>query len=339
MADGGIRPDRFGMLPLMPFVREPVQEAPAGTTLPAGTLPIAPADATLRAAAGQPAGIGLDPGASLPPPTDLTAPVSTPAPKKLQVKKRRKRGKRKGRPIDGAKMDALEAAFGPWKGIGRNKNPRESTGPNGNRLLESAAAKLAAGDCEGAKKDYEKAKKTASPIMLDLNHDGKLGTTGVSTAKDRIDGQVGRTVDFDLDGDGKKEKVEWASGSGDGFLIDDSDGGATRAMVRGEDVDGKRLFGDEGGKYANGYEKLKKFDKDGDGELKGDELKGLKMWVDNGDATLAGGELRTLDELGITKISVTMKMEKNSRGEDLMRSTFEQTGQTHVSEDVWFAKQ
>lgn len=247
--------------------------------------------------------------------------------------------KRKGRePIAGEKMDALEAAFGPWKGIGKNTNPRKSTGPKGGALLESAYSKLANGDSSGAKKDYETAKKTGSPIMLDLDGDGKLGTTGVSTAKTRVDGQIGRTVDFDLDGDGRKEAIEWSDGKGDGFLVDDSDGGASRAAAGNGEIDGKRLFGDEGGKYANGYDKLKKFDRDADGVLEGAELSGLKMWVDNGDARVGGGELKSLADLGITRISVTMNTEKNARGEDLMRSTFEQNGATKVSEDVWFAK-
>ena len=125
-------------------------------------------------------------------------------------------------------------------------------------------------------------------------------------------------------------------GDGDGMLVDDRDGGATGAMLTDGEIDGKRLFGDERGKYFNGYAKLQGFDKDGDGKLTGEELDGLKVWIDDGDAKLENGELKTLRELGITEISVKMHIEKNAQGEDLERSTFVQDGQTHMTEDVWF---
>lgn len=247
------------------------------------------------------------------------------------------KGSDKQRAIPDAKMDALEEALGPFKGRGRNTNPRNAAGPMGGQYLNEAYDKLAAGDLEGAKRCYKDAMKTRSPVMLDLNDDGKLGTTGVSTAKDRVDGQVGKTVQFDIDGDGAKDTIEWMKGDGDGMLVDDSDGGATKALQTDGEIDGKRLFGDEGGQFANGYEKLKRFDKDGDGKLTGAELDGLKVWVDNGDARLGQGELKTLRELGITEISVRMHVEQNERGEDLMRSSFTQDGKSKVTEDVWFA--
>ncbi len=174
------------------------------------------------------------------------------------------------------------------------------------------------------------------PLALDLNHDGKIGVTGQTTARDGDRGTLGRTVDFDLDGDGKKDQIEWMMGDGDGMLVDDRDGGATGAMLTDGEIDGKRLFGDERGKYFNGYEKLKSFDKDGDGKLTGEELDGLKVWVDDGDAKLEGGELKSLRELGITEISVQMHHEKNVKGETLERSSFVQDGKSHMTEDVWF---
>lgn len=248
-----------------------------------------------------------------------------------------RKGSDKQRAIPDHKMDALEQALGPFKGRGRNTNPRNAAGPMGGMHLNEAYDKLMAGDVEGAKRCYQEAMKTRSPVMLDLNGDGKLGTTGVSTAKDRVDGEIGKTVQFDIDGDGKKDNIEWMNGDGDGMLVDDSDGGATKALQTDGEIDGTRLFGDQGGQYTNGYEKLKRFDKDGDGKLTGAELDGLKVWVDNGDARLGQGELRSLRDLGITEISVVMHTEKNDRGEDLMRSSFTQNGQSKVSEDVWFA--
>ncbi|MEB3223448.1 MAG: hypothetical protein VKS61_15345 [Candidatus Sericytochromatia bacterium] len=175
-----------------------------------------------------------------------------------------------------------------------------------------------------------------SPIMLDLTGDGQLGTTGASTAKNRIDNQVGKTVKFDVDGDGKLDNTEWMSGNGDGMLVDDRDGGATRAAQGDGRIDGTRLFGDQGGKFAHGYEKLAQHDADGDGKLTGRELEGLKTWIDDGDAKVEAGELKSLAELGVTELSTGMTLEKNARGEDLMRATFVQNGQTKVTEDVWF---
>lgn len=176
--------------------------------------------------------------------------------------------------------------------------------------------------------------KVASPVAFDLNGDGRIGTTGETTAKDRLEGtQMGRTVNFDIDGDGKKDQIEWLNGSGDGMLVDNSDGNAAH------DMNGKRLFGDEGGKYENGYQKLAMRDRDGDGVLRGEELEGLQMWVDNGDAEVQDGELRDLAGLGITEVNVRKDDVKNERGETLMRSNATTAnGQNIMTEDVWFGK-
>ncbi len=182
------------------------------------------------------------------------------------------------------------------------------------------------------------ASQTGSPVMLDLNHDGGLGVTGNSTAKYRADNEVSATVDFDLDADGVKERIEWMSGDGDGMLVDDRDGGASAAASTHGEIDGKRLFGDEGGKYLNGYEKMKALDANGDGKLSGNELDGLKSWIDDGDAKVEAGELKTLAQLGVSEIDLKMELTANDRGEMIMRSTFTQNGEKHVSEDVWFAE-
>lgn len=176
-----------------------------------------------------------------------------------------------------------------------------------------------------------------SPVALDLNGDGRIGTTGVSTAQQRIDSQVGKTVSFDVDGDGKADQTEWMAGDGDALLVDDRDGGATKAMHTGRNIDGTRLFGDQGGRYANGYEKLAKLDQNGDGSLDEDELVGVKAWIDDGDGKLEAGELKTLKELGVTQVNTQMNRVQNERGESLMRSDFVRNGQRQMTEDVWFA--
>jgi len=228
----------------------------------------------------------------------------------------------------------LVSELGPWQG--RDSGKIGIVGPAAGRVLDMAYEALSRGDRSEASKLYQEAARTGSPVMLDLNGDGKLGTTGVSTARDRMDGQVGRTVSFDIDGDGTRDSIEWMKGP-DGMLVDDREGAVTAAMNGNGEIDGRQLFGDEGGRFGNGYEKLDQLDRNGDGRLAGDELSGLKVWVDDGNARVDQGELRTLAELGVTDISTRMELEKNERGEDLMRSTFTRNGQTQVSEDVWFA--
>ncbi|HEY8209400.1 MAG TPA: hypothetical protein VIG99_18050 [Myxococcaceae bacterium] len=238
----------------------------------------------------------------------------------------------------GAKGDAfsqLQAQFGEWHGKGKNSSA--PTGPNAKKLVAEAEAKLSSGDTSGAAESYKKAQQTSSPVMLDLNHDGKLGTTGVSTAKDRADGQTGKTIAFDIDGDGKKENVEWMDGKGDGMLVDDKNGAVTAAANGNGEINGKSLFGDEGGKFGNGYNKMAQYDANKDGQLTGAELQGVKVWQDNGDGKVQAGELKSLAELGITQLSTGVNNVQNARGENLQQSSFVQNGQTVKSEDVWFA--
>ena len=172
-----------------------------------------------------------------------------------------------------------------------------------------------------------------SPIAIDLNGDGKISTTGSSTAQNRTSNDVGKTVNFDIDGNGSQDNIEWMKGDGDGLLVDTSKIGANNA------IDGNALFGDMGGQFANGYDKLAQHDANSDGKLTGNELKGFAVWVDNGDAKLQNGELRSLSDLGITEVSTKKQDVQNSQGETLMRSNAATTnGGSFMTEDVWFAK-
>lgn len=147
------------------------------------------------------------------------------------------------------------------------------------------------------KSEYEYVREMSSPIALDLNGDAKIGVTGETSSKDKdADAEIGRTVEFDLDADGEAESIEWFDGSGDGILVDMSKIGADGS------IDGSALFGDEGGKHANGYEKLAKHDLDGDGQVSGEELASLGVWIDDGDAILEDGELMSAADAGITSV-------------------------------------
>ena len=155
-----------------------------------------------------------------------------------------------------------------------------------------------------------------SPVALDLNNDGRIGVTGETTSIDKSGvSDIGRTVEFDIDNDGAKDTIEWFAGDGDGILIDNRDGQAATEM------DGGRLFGDEGGRYANGYEKLSELDADNNGLLEGDELDGLEVWVDDGDAQVESGEFRRLQDLGIFRISTQMTIVNDTDGRELMQSS------------------
>jgi len=173
--------------------------------------------------------------------------------------------------------------------------------------------------------------KTHSPVALDLDGSWKIETTGASTAKHRISSSIGKTVAFDINGDGVKEKIEWMSGQ-DGLLVDDRDGQAAKSM------NGNRLFGDANGQFASGYDKLALLDADVDGALTGSELAGLKVWQDNGDARVQADELESLADLGITHLSTQRQDVLNAAGETLMQSVAKQHGHSILTEDVWFGQ-
>ena len=175
--------------------------------------------------------------------------------------------------------------------------------------------------------------KTHSPIALDLNGSGSIETTGSSTAKIRAAGTaLGQTVKFDLTGDGKTERIEWMAGNGDGLLVDNRDGNAAGSM------NGTRLFGDQNGQFDSGYDKLARLDANRDGQLAGTELSGLEVWIDNGDASVQSGELKSLADVGVTEISVNQIYVSNASGETLMQSTAQQNGVSVLTEDVWFGQ-
>ena len=111
------------------------------------------------------------------------------------------------------------------------------------------------------------------------------------------------------------ETIEWLDGSGDALLVDNRDGNAAN------DMNGTRLFSDQGGTYDHGYQQLAELDC-------------------NGDAKVDEGELFTLQELGISEIE--LQLEQNAtddEGRDLFRSsaTLEDSSKI-LTEDVWFAQ-
>ena len=173
-----------------------------------------------------------------------------------------------------------------------------------------------------------------SPIALDLNGDGQIGVTGETSSYQKdIDAELGRTVEFDIDADGEIDTIEWFDGSGDGILVDTSKIGADGS------IDGSALFGDQGGKYANGYVKLQNLDANGDGQIKDAEAANLAVWIDNGDAILQAEELVSLADAGIASVSTELDIAYDSEGRELLQSTATDIdGNVILTEDVWFAR-
>jgi hypothetical protein len=169
-----------------------------------------------------------------------------------------------------------------------------------------------------------------SPIAFDLNHNGVIDVTGQTTAREGDHGTLGHTVQFDLNGDGKLDTIEWLQGTGDGLLVDNRDGHAA------SDMNGTRLFGNDT-THDNGYTKLAELDTNHDGKLTGDELKGLSIWVDNGDAQVQAGEFHALTNFGITALNVGYNLVQDAHGDSLIQSTASTSdGGSLMTEDVWF---
>ena len=153
-----------------------------------------------------------------------------------------------------------------------------------------------------------------SPIILDLDGDGKIeASDGFYQAHDTFSDKVAM---FDFFGNGFPVLTEWV-GANDGLLC--------RPTKDGK-VTGAQLFGTANG-MANGYEEMASLDADNSGALEGAELQGLYVWTDlNGNAIADKGELKSLEELGITSIKVT---------HNNYASTFTRNGQTYKTFDWW----
>jgi Ca2+-binding RTX toxin-like protein len=140
---------------------------------------------------------------------------------------------------------------------------------------------------------FEQAARSAKdPLVLDLDGDG-IETTGLNASAPIL---------FDSDADGVKTATGWVRPD-DGILVMDRNG-------NGVIDSGRELFGDEtllanGSLATNGYQALAALDSNGDHKISAQDTSfaSLRVWQDaNQDGVSQSGELRTLQQLGITSI-------------------------------------
>jgi hypothetical protein len=142
------------------------------------------------------------------------------------------------------------------------------------------------------------ASATQTPIVLDIDGDGKLEASNGDWLPGHKVSKDAKLVKFDMNCDGFAEMCEWV-GPNDGLLIAGYEGGEMNATY---------LFGNEGGKYRDGFEKLSLLDKNNDKKITGDELATLSVWQDkNGNAKVDDGEIESVTSLGITEIKAAHK--------------------------------
>lgn len=148
----------------------------------------------------------------------------------------------------------------------------------------------------------------SSPLVVDLDRSGVIEIESKPTH-------------FDIEGIGVAAFLsQWIEGGGDAFLYD--------ATLEGP-MSGLKLFGDQGGQFANGFEKLALRDANADNVIDGAELDGIALWVDNGNARFNAHESVTLADAGIVAISLAYDA-------NLQSSVTLASSEVLLLEDVYF---
>lgn len=136
---------------------------------------------------------------------------------------------------------------------------------------------------------------TVGPLILDLSGAGQPDVSHHDYLPHTPQMYTDRLALFDLFGTGTPSLIEWVGPDAGILCIPDEKGQINSAL---------QLFGDAGG-WSDGYEKLAAlYDKNHDGVISGDEMKGLAVWVNKaGDGKVHPGEIVSLESLGIKSIS------------------------------------
>ena len=145
-----------------------------------------------------------------------------------------------------------------------------------------------------------------SPIALDLDNQGRI---------ERISGNYS----VDVDGDGIKEAIGQWFGPSAGILV--------TANASGQ-INGNHMFGNVPGVHEDGFAELATLDTNNDGQISGNELQSLAIWVDrNSDTIVDDSELSTLASHDIASLAV-------KHYKFFARAT-RNDGSSILMEDVW----
>ena len=166
------------------------------------------------------------------------------------------------------------------------------------RLAKLNASKLSESEQQAArqiKTALEKLEKLPTGMITPL----VFSLTPATHLADMLAPEV--TVDFDLRGFGPRERWSWVQPQV-GFLVWDPRG-------NGEINSARQLFGSYSFEIfrRDGYEALAALDDNSDGEIAGDELRGIRVWIDaDSDGRSGAGEVRDLCDCGIVAISTRL---------------------------------
>ena len=186
-------------------------------------------------------------------------------------------------------------------------------------------------------KDYQ------SPLVLDMDADGKIALTDVWDEKNSLK----NLVRFDMSMEGKSTPTGWVQ-KNDAFLAYDRDGNGridNASELFGEYTNAKIL----GPKtFKSGFDALAIFDNNQDGviDAKDKDFGKLMAWSDrNQNGRTDPGELTSLSVHGIKSINLTFKDLRDKTGayplnagnEVRFAGTYTRTdGKTYQISDVWF---
>jgi hypothetical protein len=165
-----------------------------------------------------------------------------------------------------------------------------------------------------------------TPLVLDLTD------TGISTTT------VQDGAQFDIDGDGDIDQTAWVN-RGNGFLVMDlnEDG----VINSGRELFGSGTLLKSGRTAKDGFEALADLDENQDGVIdeKDAAYARLQVWVDaDGDATTDEGELRSLEEAGVSSIDLQAQAYdgiQNGNAQGLVSSFTTLNGESRKVVDVW----
>ncbi|MDR0868931.1 MAG: hypothetical protein LBP75_10755 [Planctomycetota bacterium] len=180
----------------------------------------------------------------------------------------------------------------------------QNSGASGYAQLQSVALSVSedwrAVIAAAGRRNYDSEGNYVDPLVLDLNGDG-------------IDlKRIEAGAKFDLRGDGNAMNCGFVQGD-DALLFWDADGDGVCS-------DGKELFGDQQG-HANGFEKLREYDENGDGVI--DErdaiYEQLRVWQDrDGDGVSTAEETQSLREANVKFIRLNYEQVNEENGGNIV---------------------